>query len=311
MDNSEGESNQGTRSTDKEFTTPPQDPNSAHMSELLRLHQRLGHMPFAKLKQLAKQGSIPSYLAKTPTPVCAACTYAKLAKKAWRGKPTKDHVISTKATAPGSLVSVDQLVSPTPGYIAQMTGRLTTKRYKYATVFVDQYSRMGYVHIQKSPSAEETVEAKRAFETNMTSIGVSVRAYQADNGIFRAHKWVDACTQKGQTLTFVGVNAHHQNGHAERRIKELQESARTMMIHAAKRWPGGITTNLWPYAIRMASDIFNNSPSMQHIGFKSPLQVASGSEVQMNPKHHHTFGCPTYVLHSDLQQNKPFGKWLR
>ena len=73
MDNSEGESSHGAKTIDKEFTTLSKNPNSSHMAELLRLHQRLGHMPFAKLKQLAKQGSILSYLAKTPTPVCAAC----------------------------------------------------------------------------------------------------------------------------------------------------------------------------------------------------------------------------------------------
>ena len=41
---------------------------------------------------------------------------------------------------------------------------LTRQRYKYTTVFVDQASRMGFVYLQKTCSAEETIEAKRAFE---------------------------------------------------------------------------------------------------------------------------------------------------
>lgn len=41
-----------------------------------------------------------------------------------------------------------------------MTGFLTTKRYRYATVYVDQYSRMGFVYLQKTASAEETVEGQ-------------------------------------------------------------------------------------------------------------------------------------------------------
>ena len=49
---------------------------------------------------------------------------------------------------------------------------------------------------------------------------------------------------------------------------------------------------------------------MQHEGFKNPRQEASNSEVQMNPKHYHTFGCPAYVLNTDLQQRKLYGKWL-
>jgi hypothetical protein len=71
-----------------------------------------------------------------------------------------------------------------------------------------------------------------AFEQYAKARGVSIQAYHADNGIFRAHKWVKACWSKGQSLTFVGVNAHHQNGMAERRIRKLQEHAWTMLIHA-------------------------------------------------------------------------------
>ena len=101
-------------------------------------------------------------------------------------RSTEDEV---GVSMPGQLVSVDQMVSPAPGFIAQMTGKLTTKRYRYATVYVDQASRYGYVYLQKSPDAVETVMGKRSFESHMESLGVSVKAYQADNGIFRANKW--------------------------------------------------------------------------------------------------------------------------
>ena len=66
-------------------------------------------------------------------------------------------------TALGELVAVDQLVFPTPELIAQMTGRLTTKRYKYATVCVDQDSRLDYAYLQKINTAFETLEVKASF----------------------------------------------------------------------------------------------------------------------------------------------------
>jgi hypothetical protein len=54
---------------------------------------------------------------------------AKATKRKWRDK-TKlvagDEVET--ASRPGQVVSVDQMVSPTPGLIAQMTGFLTNKR---------------------------------------------------------------------------------------------------------------------------------------------------------------------------------------
>ena len=133
-----------------------------------------------------------------------------------------------------------------------MTGKLTTKRYRYATVFVDQSSKVSYTHLQKTADAEETVEAKIEFESFMQSIGVSVRAYHADNGIFRANKWVESCTKSNQRLTFAGVNAHHQNGVAEQRIRALQELVRTMMIHTNRKWTHSLSTSyghmpyVWP-----------------------------------------------------------------
>ena len=65
---------------------------------------------------------------------------------------------------PGEVVSVDQLVSPTPVFIAPMTGYLTTKRYKYATVFVDQASRLGNIYLQKIITAFETLQANAVFQ---------------------------------------------------------------------------------------------------------------------------------------------------
>lgn len=93
-----------------------------------------------------------------------------------------------------------------------MTGKLTTKRYKYATVFVDQFSRLSYVYFQTTATAEETILAKRAFEAYTNLSGIKVKAYHADNGVFCANAWMDDCVQHSQSLTFAGVNAHHENG---------------------------------------------------------------------------------------------------
>ena len=103
----------------------------------------------------------------------------------------------------------------------------------------------------------------------------------------------------GQSCSYLGVNAHFQYGVAERRIWELQELARTMMIHAHARWPEAITANLWPYAMRLACEAYNKTPlkSMQ----LSRIEVFSKSAVIPDPKHWRPFGCPVYVLDSALQ----------
>lgn len=280
-----------------------------NVAELLRMHYRFDHLPIPKLQEMAKQGILPKRLAKCAAPTCSACLYAKAQRRPWRQKSAKNYRPPRKITRPGQVVSVDQLKSPTPGLVAQMTGRLTTARYNYATVYVDHHSRFGYVYFQKTQSAEETIESKRSFEEYSRRHGVMIEAYHADNGVFRAHKWVDQCKEQQQGLTFAAVGAHHSNGMAERRIKELQGMTRASLIFANHRWSQAITANLWPYAMRLVNQSINSSPSMQDQQRRSPDQIFSKSTVMPNPKHYKPFGCPTYVLDAQLQAGKPHGKW--
>ena len=286
-----------------------QEVMSKTTQNMLKIHHRMGHIPFRKIQMMAKEGSLPREFAKCDIPICTSCEFAKMSKRPWRGKQSKSNQPEQRILKPGEVVSVDQLVSPTHGFIAQMTGILTVQRYKYATVYVDQASRLGYIYLQKTASAEETIKGKIAFELHAREQGVKVSAYHADNGIFRAKAWINHCNLRDQAMTFAGVNAHHQNGIAERRIREVQDMARTMLIHAAHRWPECITANLWPYAIRMANEAMNSSPSLQDPKHRSPIQIFTNSKVAINPKHFQTFGCPVYVLSNALQHNAPYHKW--
>jgi hypothetical protein len=87
-----------------------------------------------------------------------------MTKKPWRTKAEPSKVKIVVVTGPGDFVSVDQLDSSTPGFVAQLKGILNKRRYTCATVFVDHFSRLGYVHIQQQLTPDETVEAKHAFE---------------------------------------------------------------------------------------------------------------------------------------------------
>jgi hypothetical protein len=264
-------------------------------AEFLKMHQRFGHLPPDKIRIMARQGLIPSKFAKCEIPMCTACLFGKATRRPWRTKPTTKKTSSKTMNAPGQVVSVDQLISSTPGLIAQLKGWMTKKRYTTATIFVDQYSGLSYVHLQKSTYADETLQAKHAFERYATRHGVKVRHYHADNGRFAENLWMTDIQRQGQTISFCGVDAHFQNGVAERRIRELQDQARTMLIHANRRWPTAITAHLWPYALRTANDIYNATPNLQHKRHRTPLELFTGSPTAPNPKHLKTFGCPVYV----------------
>jgi hypothetical protein len=183
--------------------------------------------------------------------------YGAMTKRPWRTKGIQNKNKIRVATSPGDCISVDQLESPTPGFIAQLKGRLTKKRYGAATIFVDHASRLSYIHFQQQISYDETVEAKRAFEAYARSHGVTIKHYHADNGRFADNAFMQSVAESGQTISFCGVNAHFQNGIAKKRIRDLSEQARKQLLHAKARWPEAIEINLWPYAIRNANDIRN------------------------------------------------------
>ena len=190
-----------------------------------------------------------------------------------------------------------------------MTGFITKQRYRYATVYVDQATGYGFIYLQQSASAKETLESKKAFERAAAAQNVYIKAYHADNGIFKAKEWVEACQNQNQPLTFAAVGAHHQNGKAERRIREVQDMARTMLLHAHQRWPKAITANLRPYAVRHANECINATPNLQNNNRLSPAQLFSKTKVQLKSKHWKPFGCPVYVLEQALQANQPHHKW--
>jgi hypothetical protein len=94
---------------------------------------------------------------------------------------------------------------------------------------------------------------------------------------------------------------------AERRIRELRNHARTMLIHASRKWPAAIEAPLWPYALRLANDLHNNLPSTS--GGASPIEIFSSRKLPLRPKVWHHFGAPAYVLMNQLQQGKSYPKW--
>jgi hypothetical protein len=112
-------------------------------------------------------------------------------------------------------------------------------------------------------SAEETLKAKRAFEQFASEHGMKIQHYHCDNGRFADNAFKQACKASRQQLTFCGVNAHFQNGIAERAICDLSESARKQLLHARARWPASVHLSLWPYALCNAALLFNTMPVLE------------------------------------------------
>ena len=287
----------------------PTEPTSKLEQEYLTIHNSLGHIHPDRMQLMVQQGTLPAKFKKCRLPFCASCAFGKATRKPWRSHSASNKDESLRPQRPGECISVDQLISPTPGLIAQMSGKLTTQRYTCATIYVDQYSGYSYVWIQRTTSVEDTLKGKHAFERFANHNGISIRHYHADNGIFRAKDWVQDCHTQQQTLSYAAVGAHHQNGVAERRIRVLQDMTRTQLLHAQSKWPSAINAFLWPYALRIANDEWNFAPNPRDAAKLSPIQRFTNTKVQRNVQHAAPFGCPAYVLTSELQARLPFHKW--
>jgi hypothetical protein len=209
---------------------------------------------------IVRNGESPKRLYKAPDPLCASCMYGSLTRRPWRTQTSPREVTGGKPiTRPGDCVSVNQLQSPVPGHIAQTKGHPTRERYNGATVFADHYSDVTYVYLRKTLNAKDTLEAKEAFERWARSCGTTINHYHADNGRFAENEFMADVAKKGQTISFCGINAHFQNGKAERRIRSLSEQGRAQLLHAMARWPVAITHHLWPYAVANVASVMNDT----------------------------------------------------
>ncbi len=293
---------------------------TASQKELLKWHYRLGHLNLTAIQNLLKTGAmgysrLVQSASKCEHPKCASCEYGKARRKptsATTTKPVADRVGALKHEDlfPGQCVSVDHFICSTKGRLYASRGRTADKdMYSGGSIYVDHAS--GFVHVEHQVSfvAAETVQCKHRFERKCRDMGVHVVSYQSDNGIFKAAEFVNHLMKQEQQIKFSGVGAHHQNGVAERSIGTIMAMARTMMLHAAIRWPDVMKDgSLWPMAVDYAVFIFNHVPNPT-TGI-APVELITRSKWPREQfQSMHVWGCPTYVLDPTLQDGKKIPRW--
>ena len=187
--------------------------------EILQIHYKYVHTHFNCLQDMSTNGVLTKLLVYCPFTVCTACLYGKATKSCCNTKTARSMNKSKPVELVGDSVSVNVLVSRILGLIAQISGFLTHQRYQYARVFVDHHYEFTYIHLLKYQIVDESVEAKQDFEAYVESHGVDIKNYHPENGIFRNELWMNHYKDIQQGLSFDGVNARHQNGRADRRIR--------------------------------------------------------------------------------------------
>jgi len=142
---------------DDDMTVEEDSPTySQDTQEYMHWHYKLNHPTHTVMTKMAKQKMLPRRITKILSdmgklyikpPMCNDCCGAKATRRPWRHKGSKHRQSHIKrATHPGEVVSVDQLESSIPGFIGQMTGRLSRQRIVGSTIFVDHASNLSYVY---------------------------------------------------------------------------------------------------------------------------------------------------------------------
>ena len=156
-------------------------------------------------------------------------------------------------------------------------------------------------------SSLEILNSKHAYERVGKAYGIDIKSYHAYNLRFKDINFTGDCERVGQSMKFCAVEAHHQNAVVESKNKEICYGARTILLHAKRKWFTVISTVLWPYAAQYLVERHNRLSLDKHT--KSPLEKLSGIDDNISPSDFHTWGCPVYILDSANQGAISTPKW--
>ena len=148
-------------------------------------------------------------------------------------------------------------------------------------------------------------------ERDAKTCGVKIKAFHADNGIFKSTQFRLELKNNDQNITFCGVGAHHQNGVSEMYIRTMVVKARTILLNTHARWSDMIDMELWTFAFRHVVTKWNNTPHKE-LNCRTPEEAFNRMSRVKKIKNHfanfHPFGIPVYILDHRLQDNRKIPK---
>ena len=310
---------------------------SLAQKEVLLWHQRLSHANISAIHNLARQKSRTKKAANAeelialrdgpllpcthnvPNAVCdnlicAACAISKATRRkpsirASGGAILREKVLKENDLHPGDRISCDHYISPVPGRVIAASGHSSTRNgYVGGTIYVDHASGYIFHRPQKTLTAADTIRGKLLLEQEAADVGVRVKRYHSDNGVFSSREFKDHCAALNQKLRFSGVGAKFQNGIAERSIQTVCNMARSNIIHATLHNPQHKFIGLWALAMDYAIWCYNKLPPGGH-GLSPEELWSSIKSPRSGLPRAHVFGCPVYVLDPTLQDGGKIPKW--
>ena len=267
--------------------------------DLVRLHERLGHVGFARLVKICKAGATDGIdaidglsaenmkIAQERIAGCVACQQGKSARPSF-GERGLD-----RGERPGEVLHMD---SAQISLGVDPTGK---KKYAHWLIAVCPFSegRFAATVDTKDQLADAVIALVHQCQA-MT--GKRVRMICCDNGSEFINKKVRAfCHENRTRLKSPPPHTPELRGIAERCVRSCKDSARTMLLHA-----GAPQEKVWMYAARYQAYVWNRSRIAKRTG-KTPIEAMSGRTASL--LHSGVFGCNGFRHKRKTTRDTTFG----
>lgn len=245
-------------------------------------HERLGHLNVKELQNMCKNGVIPVKLTGNQDFVCEACQYGKQARRPFM-KSTRG------PTEPGEIVYSD---------VCGPIEEPSVSGMKYFVLFKDGATSYRHVYFMKHKS--EVFQYFLKYNAMVVNkFKNDLQKLHTDNGCeYVNQEFKSFLESKGIQHERTAPYTPQQNGRAEREMRSIMETARTMLY--AKNIP----LNMWAEAVNCAVYLLNRNTSSQ-TGNVTPFELWHG--VKPNLHHIRIFGCVGYV-HTPKEKRKKLSK---
>ena len=162
--------------------------------------------------------------------------------------------------------------------------------YTYFIIYIDDFTRMGWIYLLKSKSADDVCEVFIQFKAEVeTATGLSIQRFRCDNGTgeYDNNQFRGILAKAGTILEPSAPYTQHQNGVSERRIRIIVEMVMCMLKDAQ------LGKEFWAEGASTASYIVNRIPTRAlSADSKTPYQAWYGHPPAL--QHIHVFGCIAY-----------------
>ena len=265
----------------------PQNPDAARLNAVESLpiktwHERMGHLNWDAIKRVRQEDSplIGIKLdSSEPRGTCEGCIAGKEKHRTFKSS-------GHRASSPLEIIHSD---------LAGPMEALSIGGNRYFVIFVDDHTR--YVWVIPMKSKDQTLGVFKAFSAMIEKrTGRSIKVFRSDRGgEFMSADFSKFLEDSGISRETSAPRTPQQNGLAERMMRTLVGSARSMLQHS------GLSKGFWSEAVSVAAHIHNQSPR-KGLDWKTPHHLFHGRMPDVS--YLRVFGCHAWVYTPKDQRKK-------